>query len=355
MRAGRHSRGPTRRPYSVLLADPRTFNCAFDVLTLAGGEEYWWPYAVAVSAQTAIVHLAGMRVPPPQPPWRLGHNPHVWIVDRGEVPPAPAGSAHSYRAKPTVLGYYRNCLVFVDAARSQGSIMVAGDQEPAGRLRDLLADQAVLAQNPPDEQSGSAHWTFEAADGIITLIDIALAWVFPVEDALRAAALVRHAEESRTAETMPQSEPADAATAVMEPARPAVLARPTVPAMPVVPATPVEPVAVTEPAVDPRMEEWLRLVKEAATTQPATTIPVTQRPTVPGPWDAAFTFREPEETVIAHSTQPLPTTDPPAEPVVEQLTEPVLVEQVPEPVTEPVDDESWADFAVSSVNKRGTQ
>ena len=78
------------------------------------------------------------------------------------------------------------------------------------------------------------------------------------------------------------------------------------------------------------------------------------------PWDSAFSSREPEETATARLAQLLPATDPPVDPITEPVaepgrTEPVIEPGLAEPIAEPVDDEGWADFAVSSMNKRGNQ
>jgi hypothetical protein len=144
----------------------------------AGSGADWWPCALLVGARDIAVYLTADRPPsPPGAPWRLGHDPHLWVIDRDALAAPSAGAA-----RLVLIGYLDDALVLIDTSRLPGTLVVAGEGEPAERVRSLLrvqpAGAEVLARDY--QADGGPHWRMDVdSEGVIAVNGNHLALALP--------------------------------------------------------------------------------------------------------------------------------------------------------------------------------
>jgi hypothetical protein len=195
----RRDRSAALDPVRILLEDPATVRTATDAFALTERiDEPWWPCIASVGTHEIALRMAGMSVPEPQGPWRLGHEPHIWIADRADLATSP-GLAH----RPLIIGRSQDTVVILNTARAPGPARVEGEQAEALRLRTLLARQlepvagrgAEAHEAKPDgtqktdgADPGASHWPVEVEGQTILVLGLAVAQSFsPAEDELAIA------------------------------------------------------------------------------------------------------------------------------------------------------------------------
>ncbi|MBS2539794.1 RICIN domain-containing protein, partial [Catenulispora sp. NF23] len=166
------------------LADQATVDTAAQAFAAAGRDTSWWPYAVAVSGQDAVVWLAGLDVPAPQPPWApVPGDPHAWTVSRADLDPET--EAADWAACPVILGVLDDRVVVLDVSQSHDTLVIGGDARRAEKVRSALADQleggrVVLRGNDPRPVGGRPHWDISVdSEGWITVYGRRVAFAQP--------------------------------------------------------------------------------------------------------------------------------------------------------------------------------
>lgn len=171
-------------PFDGLLDDPGTLRAAHAALSSAAGADRW-PYAAAVGTGTVMVHMAGAEAAEPPHPWRATGESRLWIADWNVTRFPSSPDIH-----PVALGHSRERIVFIDAARAPGPIVVAGSPETAGPVCELLA-----AQLPPgavtDREVDGAHWPLVVQDGVLYLVGLPVAHTFSYAHAVKVATMLR--------------------------------------------------------------------------------------------------------------------------------------------------------------------
>jgi hypothetical protein len=237
VRLRRHRRA---HPLDTLLGDPGTIDAAVGALAATGGSDRR-PYAVAVGRNAVMVHLAAPVVTEPPHPWRATRDPRLWVADRAGIQP-PSDAA----ACPVAVGYSGEAVVFVDAARAPGPIVVTGAPDTAGAICETLAAQLPDGAVTDREVDGP-HWPLIVQDGALYLVGLPVALPFSYRHALQVVSLVQAAARTardRVAEATPEE---------------------------TAPAEAVPPEAVPPDEGDVDVETWIRHVKEAAETALART------------------------------------------------------------------------------------
>jgi hypothetical protein len=166
--ARRAARTAARYPFHALAADPRTRVDAAAALAAAGEGPDWWPYALLVGPRDIAVYLASGRPPePPEEPWRVGHDPQLWIIDRDALDPSP-----DVNARLVLLGYLDDGLVLIDTRHLYGPLVVGGTGEAAERVRGLLRAQPSGADVLiPDDDPDGAHWRIEVDSAGVIMVN----------------------------------------------------------------------------------------------------------------------------------------------------------------------------------------
>jgi len=177
--AVRSLRPKRRRPVdpavATLLADPTTVDDAVLAFVAAGRDSASWPYAVAVSTESATVWLAGFAVAEPVSPWvAVPGDSHAWTIRRSELPAADEGY-QEFGTCPVVLGSLDDAVVVLDVSRSHGVLVIGGDLRLAEQVRSAIAEQldggeVVLREEGVDAVGGRPHWAVEVdSEGWITV------------------------------------------------------------------------------------------------------------------------------------------------------------------------------------------
>jgi hypothetical protein len=314
---GRSRRVPAE-PVAVLLGDPATVHAATDALAQTERrDEPAWPFVVSVGLETVTLGWAGISVPAPREPWRLGANPRTWTIDRALLEPVesaesvasvePAGP-RGVRPRPVLIGRFGDAIVFVNTSRAPGPLCVEAAPGPAPRgeqLRALIWLIASQSAGPPPEPGDvvgerdgarvgervgervGAWWPVDVAGETISLLGTPIGITLSVELMRRAAELAGSSDvrpPHAPPERKPAAEPVRQPELKAEPVRQQPVAPPTAPpTAPLVPppitplaappvAPPVMPSPVAPPPVEPareprdeEFEDWLRQVRMAAT------------------------------------------------------------------------------------------
>ena len=192
------------QPFDDLPADPAGVATATHGLLLAGAGPDWWPYAVLVSPDMVAVHLAGARCPAPKHPWRPGPDQRLWLSTRDEIRRtaeherlAQHASTSGKGPRPVLLGVYDQGLVYIDAARAPGPLVVSGAEPWATKVRELLdmqlpSEAIVLEQLP--ERLPETYWPIRVFDATtISMLGCALAGVVRFPELMRASMAQRRA------------------------------------------------------------------------------------------------------------------------------------------------------------------
>lgn len=202
-RGQRRSGAPTT--LELLLGDPGTVYAAVDAFALVERREaVSWPFVASVGPRTVTLRWAGgaSAVPEPEAPWRVGHDARVWIAERDEVGVGGPVVSQPVPDSVLVIGHFQESVVFVNASRAPGPIVVGGGSSgAAGLLRELLTRQAQMVR-PADLVSGDAPhdgndvgprgawWPVEVEGDAVVLLGLAIARMFSGDEVRLACELM---------------------------------------------------------------------------------------------------------------------------------------------------------------------